>query len=155
MNLTSLLDPTSTARKVAIGLGAALVLSVLLGWLFWSRANLKADLVQAEANVATLQGANRAKAKVIEGLRNFAKDTDKALTQRDQALKDITAQREALRQQIEGVMRNDPKARVWADEPLPESVRRLLENTGRVGTGGDPRQPASTVHGADAGAVLP
>ena len=116
----------SGTNKLAIYLGAALVMAILLGWLFWSRASLKTDLVQAEANVATLQGANRAKAKSIEGLRSYAKDTDKALGQRDKALKDITAQREALRQQTEGVMRNDPKARAWADEPLPDSVRRLL-----------------------------
>ena len=125
MNL-SFLDPSSGYRKLAVYLGAALVLAILLGWLFWSRANLKADLVQAEANVTTLQGANRAKAKAIEGLRDYVKDTDKALGQRDKALKDITAQREALRQQIEEVMRNDPKARAWTDEPLPDSVRRLL-----------------------------
>ena len=116
----------SGANKLAIYLGAALVLAVLLGWLFVSRASLKTDLVQAEANVATLQGANRAKAKALEDLRSYAKDTDKALAQRDKALKDITAQRAALRQQTEGVMRNDPIARAWADEPLPDSVRRLL-----------------------------
>lgn len=117
---------TGGPSRLVIYLGAALVLSVLLGWLFWSRANLKTDLVQAEANVTTLQTANRAKAKAIEGLRSYAKDTEKALGQRDKALKNITAQREALRQQLEEVVRNDPKARAWADEPLPDSVLRLL-----------------------------
>ncbi len=126
MNLASLLDPTSTARKLALGLGLALVLAILLGWLFWSRASLKADLVQAEANAATLQGANRAKAKAIEGLRDYAKISDKALEQRDLALRNISAQREALRQQTDEVMRNDPNARAWADMPLPPAVRQLL-----------------------------
>jgi len=114
------------ANKLVVYLGAALVLAILLGWLFWSRASVKTDLVQAEANVATLQGANRAKAKAIEDLRSYAKTVDKALTQRDQALKTITAQREALRQQFEEALRNDPKTRAWADEPLPDAVRRLL-----------------------------
>lgn len=126
MNLASLLDPTSTLRKVAIGLAVALALAVLIGWLAWSRQSLKTDLVQAEANVATLQTANRAKAKAIEGLRNYAKTVDEALTRRGKALEEITAQRAALRQQTVEVMRNEPSARAWADEPLPDAVRRLL-----------------------------
>lgn len=117
---------TGGTGKLTLCLVAALVLAVLLGWLFWSRASLKADLIQAEANVATLQGANRAKAKAIEDLRSYAKTTDKALTQRDLALKTIAAQRDELRRQTNEVMRNDPKARAWADEPLPPAVLRLL-----------------------------
>jgi LysB family phage lysis regulatory protein len=120
------LDPTKPGLKLALGLGAALILAVAIAWLAVSRANLKADLAQAEANVATLQGANRAKAKVLEELRSYATATDKALTQRDKALQEITAQRAALRQQMEEVMRDDPKVRAWADEPLPAAVRQLL-----------------------------
>lgn len=117
---------TKPAAKLALGLGGALILALAIGWLAVSRANLKADLAQAEANVATLQGANRAKAKAIEELRSYATATDKALTQRDKALQEITAQRAALRQQMEEVMRDDPKVRAWADEPLPAAVRQLL-----------------------------
>lgn len=126
MNLAALLNPASTARKVALGLAVALVLAVLLGWLFASRASLKADLAQAEANVATLQTANRAKAKALEDMRAVAATTDKALAQRELALAGITAQREALRQQIEEGVRNDPEARAWFDVPLPAAVRRVL-----------------------------
>lgn len=117
---------TKPAAKLALGLGGALILALAIAWLAVSRANLKADLTQAEANVATLQGANRAKARAIEELRNYATATDKALTQRDKALQEITAQRAALRQQMEEVMRDDPKTRAWADEPLPAAVRQLL-----------------------------
>ncbi|MGE4264245.1 MAG: hypothetical protein AB7E46_07215 [Desulfovibrio sp.] len=124
MDLTTL--TAKPAVKLALGLGAALILTVVIGWLFWSRAALKTDIAQAEANVATLQGANRAKAKAIEELRKYAEATDKALTQRDKALQEITAQRAALRQQMEEVMRDDPKVRAWADEPLPAAVRQLL-----------------------------
>lgn len=124
MDLTTL--TAKPAFKLALGLGGALILAVVIGWLVVSRANLKADLAQAEANVATLQGANRTKARAIEELRSYARTTDKALTQRDKALQQITAQRAALRQQMEEVMRDDPKTRAWADEPLPAAVRQLL-----------------------------
>lgn len=131
MNLAALLSavggPASTARKLALGLGAALALAVLLGWLCWSRASLKADLAQAEAGVATLQTANRAKAKALEDMRAVAATTDKALAQRELALQNITAQREALRQQITEEVRNDPEARAWFDVPLPAAVRRVLQ----------------------------
>jgi LysB family phage lysis regulatory protein len=124
MDLTTL--TAKPGLKLALGLGLALILAVVIGWLFWSRASLKGDLTQAEANVATLQGVNRAKAKAIEELQKYARTTDNALTQRDKALQQITAQRAALRQQMEEVMRNDPKTRAWADEPLPAAVRQLL-----------------------------
>ncbi len=124
MDLSALL--ASPGRKLALILGELLLLAILLGWLFWSRASLKTDLAQAEANAATLQSANRAKAKALEGLRSYAKLSDKALEQRDVALRNISAQREALRQQTDEVMRNDQNARAWADMPLPPAVRQLL-----------------------------
>lgn len=127
MNIADLLDPASTARKLAIGLTVALALAVLLGWLFWSRASLKADLATAEANVATLQGANRAKAKTIEDMKSASRAMEKALEGREAALNTISAQREALRLQLVEVLKNDPTARDWAARPLPDSVRRLLQ----------------------------
>lgn len=117
---------TKPAAKLALGLGGALILALAIAWLAVSRANLKADLAQAEANVATLQGTNRAKARAIEELRSYARTTDNALTQRDKTLQEITAQRAALRQQMDEVMHEDPKTRAWADEPLPAAVRQLL-----------------------------
>ncbi|MHC1700301.1 MAG: hypothetical protein AB9900_04875 [Humidesulfovibrio sp.] len=126
MNLADLLNPTSTARKVAIGLGAALVLAVLLGWLFVSRASLKADLVQAEANVATLQGSNRAKARTIEDMRAFAKRVDQVMAAREKAMADIDADRERLRTKLEEVYAHDAQALAWARQPVPASVRALL-----------------------------
>lgn len=119
-------DPTSTARKVAIGLGAALALAVLLGWLFVSRANLKADLAQSEANVGALQGANRAKAHTIEDMKAFARRVDQVLTAREKAMADIDADRERLRAQLEEVYSHDAQALAWAGQPVPAPVRALL-----------------------------
>lgn len=117
---------TGGSNKLAIYLGAALVLAVLLGWLFWSRASLKGDLAQAEANVTTLQGANRAKAKAIEDLQRTAKTVDAAMVQREHDIQAITAQREALRAKLVEVLANDPQSRAWADQPVPSAVRGLL-----------------------------
>ncbi len=116
----------SGANKLAVYLGAALVLAVLLGWLFWSRANLKVDLVQAEANVATLQGANRAKARTIEDMRAFTKRVDQVMTAREKAMADIDADRERLRTKLEEVYVHDAQALAWARQPVPASVRALL-----------------------------
>lgn len=124
MNLTNL--TASPGRKLALGLGLALLLAVAIGWLCWSRASLKGDLATAEANVTTLQGANRAKAKALDDMRAYSAITDKALAQRELAVRGITAQREALRQQIEEGVRNDPETRAWFDVPLPAAVRRVL-----------------------------
>ncbi|MBA4358684.1 MAG: hypothetical protein C0405_13265 [Desulfovibrio sp.] len=124
MDLTAF--ASSPYRKLALGLGAALLLAVLLGWLFWSRANLKTDLVQAEANVATLQGANRAKARTIEDMRAFTKRVDQAMTAREKAMANINADRERLRTKLEEVYAHDAQALAWARQPVPASVRALL-----------------------------
>jgi Tfp pilus assembly protein PilO len=114
------------ANKLVVYLGAALVLAILLGWLFWSRADLKGDLAQAEANVATLQGANRAKARTIEDMRAFTRRVDQVMTAREKAMADIDADRERLRTKLEEVYAHDAQALAWARQPVPASVRALL-----------------------------
>lgn len=120
-------DLTKPATKLALGFGLALILAVVIGWLCWSRASLKGDLATAEANVATLQSANRAKAKALEDIRAYAATTEEALAQRELALRGVTAQRATLRQQIEEGVRNDPETRAWFAVPLPAAVRRVLQ----------------------------
>lgn len=117
---------TGGTSRLWLYLAAALALSILLGWLFWSRASLKGDLIQAQADVATLQGANRAKAKTIEDMQRISRVTDKALLTREAALNSISADREVLRNQLAEVLNHDPTARAWADSPLPDGVVRLL-----------------------------
>jgi hypothetical protein len=126
MNFAALLNPTSTARKVAVGLGLVLALTALFAWLAVSRANLKTDLVQAEANVATLKGANRAKARTIEDMKAFTKRVDQVMTAREKAMADIDADRERLRTKLEEVYAHDAQALAWARQPVPASVRALL-----------------------------
>lgn len=116
-----------TAKIIAL-LGSALGLALLIGWLALSRANLKTDLATSEANALKYQGSARQKAAVIEDMQRAATATESALSTRDVALKTITAQREALRVKLAEVLRDDPKVRAWADEPIPDSVRGLLRD---------------------------
>lgn len=115
-----------TTRLLAY-IGAALALSIVLGWLFWSRANLKADLATSEANVNTLQAANRASARAIESMQAATRRTDIALAERERTLAQISAQRETLRTKLAEALRNDPETRNWYNAILPATVRGLLK----------------------------
>lgn len=113
--------------KLIATLSGALVLSILLGWLFWSRASLKADLATSEANVSTLQAANRARARAIESMQAATRRTDIALAERERSIAQISAQRQALRLKLSEALRNDPETRNWYDTPLPAPVRGMLK----------------------------
>lgn len=115
-----------TSRLLAYT-GAALALSILLGWLFWSRAELKADLATSEANVNTLQAANRASARAIESMQAATRRTDIALAERERSLAQISAQRATLRNQLAEALRNDPETRNWHDTALPAPVVGMLK----------------------------
>lgn len=118
---------TGGTSKLWMYLAAALVLSIIIGWLFWSRASLRADLVTAESNVATLQTANRASARAIESMQAATRRTDIALAERERSLAQISAQRQTLRTKLAEALRNDPETRNWYDTPIPDPVRGLLK----------------------------
>lgn len=116
-----------TSKLIATLSAAALVISVLLGWLFWSRAELKADLATSEANVSTLQAANRASASTIESMQAATRRTDIALAERERTLAEISEQRQALQLKLLEALRNDPETRNWHDTDIPVPVRGLLK----------------------------
>ena len=113
--------------KLSAYLGAALALSIVIGWLLWSRAELKADLATSEANVSTLQAANRASARTIESMQAATRRTDIALAERERTLAEISAQRQTLRLKLSEALRNDPETRNWHDTALPAPVVGLLK----------------------------
>lgn len=104
---------------LAIGLGIAL----LLCWALW----LRGDLAKAEANLATVQTAYDASQAALTELQAAKELQDAALAERETQLNTINAQREALRRKLGEVMRNDQIARDWASQPIPASVRGLLQ----------------------------
>jgi uncharacterized lipoprotein YajG len=104
---------------LAIGLGVAL----LLCWALW----LRGDLAQARATIGTLEAAYSASQAAVSELQDARKRQDIALTAREAQIHTINAQREALRRKLGEVMRNDQDARDWASQPVPASVRGLLQ----------------------------
>jgi len=118
---------TDSSTKLTVYLGIALVLAVLLGWLFWSRASLKTDLAEANANVATLDAANKASAAALAEVRASDAAKEKALAQREATIKTISVQRETLRRKLGEALHNDPETCSWADTALPAAVRGLLQ----------------------------
>ena len=104
---------------LSIGLGIAL----LLCWGLW----LRGSLAQAEANVSALQTAYTASQAAVSELQAAKERQDAALAEREAQLNTINAQLEALRRKLGEVMRNDADARDWGSQPLPASVRGLLQ----------------------------
>lgn len=127
--ITSLLGSVVTGKsgKMVAILGGALALTLLLGWLFWARASLKADLALSEANEATLSAANEASLATISEYREAISRQEKALADRDTAINDILAQREADRRAWKEALRHDQAAQEWSNAPLPAAARQLLQ----------------------------
>ena len=104
---------------LSIGLGVAL----LLCWALW----LRGDLAKAEANAATLQTAYSASQAAVQNLVDGKKRLHSSLAHREAKINTISTQREDLNRKLEEVMRNDQDARDWASQPVPASVRSLLQ----------------------------
>jgi len=110
-------------KSLALYLGIALAFAALLCWGLW----LKADLADARATIGTLETAYTASQATLQELQDAKHRQEIALAAREAQLNTINAQREALRRKLEEVMRNDADARDWGSQPLPASVRGLLQ----------------------------
>lgn len=138
-----MLDWIKTAAKAAwsfIGgnswtlyLAAALAVSVVVGWLAWSRAEYKADLATvktdlatAQANARTWQDAQNRTKSALDELEADKAKTDAVLATREKAINTIAAERDKLRTRLQEVKNNDPKVRAWADTPVPDAVLGVL-----------------------------
>ena len=113
-----------TKILVYVCLGLA-VLGLVLG-LLWRNAALKADLAQAEADLATVMSAYEAEHEVRMQLVREAEATARVLLERETELQHISDQRDAERRRWQEVLRDDQTARDWADAPLPDAVRGML-----------------------------
>lgn len=104
---------------LSIGLGVAL----LLCWALW----LRGDLADARATIGTLEAAYSASQATLQELQDAKHRQEIALAAREAQLNTITAQREALRRKLGEVIAHDQDARDWASQPVPASVRGLLQ----------------------------
>jgi hypothetical protein len=116
----------SSSKWIGIGLGG-LALAILLGWLLWSRASLKADLIQERADRITVQTALDAKVKAFDELQSAKEAAINALADRDKKISEITAQSRTWQRKWQEAVRNDQETRDWAGTPLPAAVRELLQ----------------------------
>ena len=110
-------------KSLALYLGIALAFAALLCWGLW----LKADLADARGNIAVLETANVASRETIQNLVDGKKRLNSSLAHREAKINTVSTQRAALDRKLEEVMRNDADARDWASQPVPASVRGLLQ----------------------------
>ncbi|MDY0308161.1 MAG: hypothetical protein RBR18_17160 [Desulfovibrionaceae bacterium] len=110
-------------KSLTLYLGIALAFALLLCWALW----LKSDLARERANSAALQTAYSASQAAFLDLQAAKERQDAALAEREATITTINAQREALRRKLGEVIAHDQIARDWASQPVPASVRGLLQ----------------------------
>lgn len=116
----------SSVRTWAL-IAGSLAVAALVGWLFWSRASLKADLASAEAHVVSLRAGYQASQAALVELSEAAARQERALAAREKLLKQISAERDTARRAWQEAKNHDEATRAWADQPLPDAVRRMLD----------------------------
>lgn len=114
----------SSSRAIlwlSIALGAAL----LLGWLFWSRASLKADVAEAQATIGTLQAAYDASHAALTALQDAHHRQEIALTAREAQINQLNAQASALRAKKAKAVSRDAEYAAWRRAGSPAALREL------------------------------
>ena len=124
--ILSLFGGSSKIKYFVIAI-AILVVAAAFMYLMWDRAEKQAEIERTRAELLVTKAAyNSARASINELKENMV-SKDEALAQREQAINTINADREALRRRWQEEIRNDKITRDWADTPLPDSVRGLLQ----------------------------
>lgn len=126
MILSSVFGAVKWAKVAAVA-GLVLAVAAVIGWLALSRANLRADLAQAHTSLAAVQTAYETNKAALAELKRISATKDEALAERDRAIKTIEVERDAARRKWREALRNEPETRDWADTPLPDAVRGLLQ----------------------------
>lgn len=107
--------------------GFVLALAFLILWLLWSKAELKAENAQLAADNSTLQTSNDSLSQAKDDLLKEKAALEDALAERDTTITTINADREAMRRRWQEAIRNEQEVRDWADTPLPDAVRGMLQ----------------------------
>ncbi|MDR2946315.1 MAG: hypothetical protein LBV79_06185 [Candidatus Adiutrix sp.] len=109
-----------------IKLIAALAAAGLLAGLGIYITLLKADLAEREAALAAVT-ANMAVVTWHSAAQTQELDANRlALALRNDALKTLLVERDALKTELNEVYANDPHAQTWADTPCPDAVLDCL-----------------------------
>lgn len=122
----SMFGGSSVFKWVGMGV-VALVLTAAFCWLGWGKAQAEAERDQVRAELVAVEAAHAASVAALQDLRQTVEAQRQALAERDQAINEINAQRETLRQRWQEAIRHDETVRDWADAPLPDAVRSMLQ----------------------------
>ena len=126
-------------------LGFALAFAGLSASLYFSRATLRADLMHAQIERAklneqlkTAEDVVAAQGRAIESLQLSVKKHDEINRSLLSRYRSIDARDIEFREKLQQLERNNHDVQNFLDLPVPDSLRRLLDNTNPSGVQGNP-----------------
>jgi hypothetical protein len=108
---------------------AGLAFAVL--WLRADVADAKADRDKAQAEAALLKTVNEQNAKVMEGYLEQRLANDAIVGQLVGAMQGNAERETNVRIEVEKEARNEPAVRDWLNQPIPNGLRRIIEQPPR------------------------
>lgn len=96
-------------------------------WLRADVASAKADRDTAKAEAAILKGVNDQNAKVMEGYLEQRLANDEIVRQLGEAMQGNANRETNVRIEVEKEARNEPASRDWLNQPIPNGLRRVIE----------------------------
>jgi hypothetical protein len=121
--------PGGSGLKLALKFGPFIAIALLLGFILWQRNTIseqKGSLHVAQQQINDLNAANASAQVTINSFSQQRIDNDAIADAVAKRLDTNRAQTEGQRQAIRTAS-NDPKVRDWANQPVPSSVRNVLE----------------------------
>lgn len=123
--------PGGSGLKLAMKLGPYIAIALLIGFVLWQRNTISTQggrLNVAAQQITDLTAANASAQAQIDKFAQQRIDNDAIAAAVAQRLETNRAQTEGQRQAIRNAT-NDPTVRNWANQPVPSSVRHVLETT--------------------------
>lgn len=118
--------------KLALKFGPFIAIALLLGFVLWQRGSL--NKANGERDLAVEQ--SKALGEVVVANNKTIADLGKRQIDNDAIAVAVAKRLEGNRAHTEGQRQairnanNDPTVRNWADTPVPNSLRRILETDG-------------------------
>jgi hypothetical protein len=121
--------PGGSGLKLALKLGPFIAIALLIGFVLWQRNTISTQggrLNVAAQQITDLTAANASAQAQIDKFAQQRIDNDAIAAAVAQRLDSNRAHTEGQRQAIRNAS-NDPSVRNWANQPVPSSVRNVLE----------------------------
>lgn len=121
--------PGGSGLKLAMKLGPFIAIALLIGFVLWQRNTISTQggrLNVAAQQITDLTAANASAQAQIDKFAQQRIDNDAIAAAVAQRLDTNRAHIEGQRQAIRNAS-NDPSVRNWANQPVPSSVRNVLE----------------------------